>query len=146
MCIIISSLGNNKVIYPYKYHMSDKPEPSDSKLYEKVKKEIYKQHPKHSAYRSGIVVKTYKERYAKKNGNRKQPYKGKRTKKKGLGRWFREKWVNQRGEVGYKYKNDVYRPSKKITRKTPKTHGELTKREIKKARTKKYRKGRVDKF
>jgi len=64
--------------------MSDKPEPSDSKLYEKVKKEVYKQHPKHSAYRSGIVVKTYKERYAKKNGNRKQPYKGKKRKKKGL--------------------------------------------------------------
>ena len=64
--------------------MSDKPEPSDSKLYEKVKKEVYKQHPKHSAYRSGIVVKTYKERYAKKNGNRKQPYKGKKRKKKAL--------------------------------------------------------------
>ena len=60
--------------------MSDKPEPSDKKLYEKVKKEVYKDMPKHSAYRSGIVVKKYKERYTKKHGTRKQPYKGKRTK------------------------------------------------------------------
>ena len=34
------------------------------------------------------------------------PYKGK-TKKQGLRRWFREKWVNQRGEIGYKYKSDI---------------------------------------
>lgn len=126
--------------------MSNKPEPRDTKLYKKVKREIYKKYPKHSAYRSGILVKTYKKRYAKKHGSRKNPYKGKKTQKKGLSRWFKEKWVNQRGEVGYKYKNDIYRPEKRITRKTPKTHKELTKREIKKARTKKYRKGRVDKF
>ena len=36
-------------------------EPSDKKLYEKVKKEIYKKYPKHSAYRSGLLVKEYKE-------------------------------------------------------------------------------------
>lgn len=126
--------------------MSDKPEPRDMKLYEEIKNEVYKEHPRHSAYRSGILVKRYKYKYVEKYGSRMQPYKGKKTKKKGLNRWFREKWVNQRGEVGYKYKNDIYRPSKKITRKTPKTYGELTKREINRARTKKYRKGRVDKF
>ena len=37
-------------------------------------------------------------------------------------------------------------PSKRITKDTPITHGELTKKEIKKARTKKYRKGRIDRF
>ena len=49
-----------------------------------------------------------------------------------------KKWVNQRGEVGYKYKNDIYRPSKLgITKRTPVTHKELTKNQIKKAKKKK---------
>lgn len=121
-------------------------EPVDNKLYNKTKKYIYKKYPQHSAYRSGLLVQEYKKRFSKKYGNKKQPYKGKRTNKKGLSRWFKEKWVNQRGEVGYKYKSDVYRPSKRVTKKTPKTHSELTKKQIKKARSKKYRKGRVDRF
>ena len=29
------------------------------------------------------------------------------------------------GEIGYKYKSDIYRPSKKITKKAPLTHGKL---------------------
>ena len=101
--------------------------PRDIKLYNKTKKSVYKKIPKHSAYRSGILVKTYKKNFAKKYGN-KDPYIGKKNKNKGLKRWFREKWVNQRGEVGYKYKNDVYRPSIRITKKTPKTYKELTKK------------------
>ena len=36
-------------------------EPANKKLYEKVKDEIYKKYPKHSAYRSGLLVKSYKE-------------------------------------------------------------------------------------
>ena len=123
-----------------------KPKPRDLKLYEKVKKSIYRKHPKHSAYRSGLLVQEYKEKYYKKYGKKSKPYIGKKTSKKGLSRWFKEKWVNQRGEVGYKHKNDIYRPSKRITSKTPITHSELTKKEIKKARSKKYRHGRVDKF
>ena len=82
---------------------------------------------------------------AQKYGN-KNPYAGIKTKKKGLARWFLEDWRNQRGEVGYKYKNDVYRPTRRITKKTPKTFKELSKKKIKKARTKKYRIGRVDRF
>ena len=120
--------------------------PSDIKLYNKIKKQVYKKIPKHSAYRSGIVVQKYKKTFKKKYGSNKQPYKGTKTKKKGLGRWFKEKWVNQRGEVGYKYKSDVYRPSKRITKQTPKTYKELSKSAIRKARTKKYRKGRVNRF
>lgn len=120
--------------------------PTDTKLYNKIKKEVYKQHPKHSAYRSGILVKTYKNKFSKKYGNKKSPYLGNKTRKKGLTRWFDEKWVNQRGELGYKYKNDVYRPSKRITKKTPVTHKELTKKQIKRARRIKYTKGRVKRF
>jgi hypothetical protein len=120
--------------------------PKDKKMYSKIKTKLWKKHPKHSAYRSGLLVKTYKADFVKKYGKNKKPYTGTKTKKKGLQRWFDEKWVNQRGEVGYKYKSDIYRPSKKITSKTPKTHKELSKKDIKKARTMKYKKGRVNKF
>ena len=37
--------------------------PTDKKLYEKVKAEIYKKYPQHSAYRSGLVAKEYKKQY-----------------------------------------------------------------------------------
>ena len=122
------------------------PQPRDKKLYNKTKQYIYKKYPKHSAYRSGLLVQEYKKRFSKKYGKKRDPYTGKKTEKKGLGRWFREKWVNQRGEVGYRYKSDVYRPSKRITKKTPKTYKELSKQQIKIARSKKYRKGRVNRF
>jgi hypothetical protein len=122
------------------------PKPRDQKLYNKTKQYIYKKYPKHSAYRSGLLVQEYKKRFSKKYGKKKDPYIGKKTEKKGLGRWFREKWVNQRGEVGYRYKSDVYRPSKRVTKKTPKTYKELSKQQIKKARSKKYRIGRVNRF
>ena len=125
---------------------NSKPKPTDLRLYEKIKNKVYKKIKKHSAYRSGVLVQKYKDAFKKKYGSKKSPYSGKKTQKKGLSRWFKEKWVNQRGEVGYKYKNDIYRPSRRITKKTPLTHKELTKKEIKKARTKKYRHGRVDKF
>lgn len=123
-------------------------EPTNIKLYNKVKKQIYKRIPKHSAYRSGILVQTYKKKFKNKNGTMKSPYKGNKIKtmKKGLTRWFKEKWVNQRGENGYKYKSDIYRPSKRITKQTPLTHNELSKKEINRARTNKYRKGRVYRF
>ena len=120
--------------------------PKDQELYDKTKKEVYKRIPKHSAYRSGVLVQTYKKKFAKKYGKQKSPYSGKKTKKKGLGRWFAEEWKNQRGEIGYKYKNDVYRPTKRITKKTPTTFKELTKKRVKRARKEKYRTGRVKKF
>ena len=121
------------------------PEPTDQTLYEKIKKKVYKDIPQHSAYRSGIVVQKYKNAFQKKYG-KKNPYQGKYTRKKGLRRWFDEKWVNQRDEIGYKHKHDIYRPSKRITKKTPITHKELTKKELQRARNEKYRKGRVRRF
>ena len=120
--------------------------PVDKKLYNKTKLDIFKKYPKHSAYRSGLLVKKYKKKFTKKYGNKRNPYIGKKSKKKGLSRWFKEKWTNQRGEIGYKYKSDIYRPSIRITKKTPKTHNELTKKRIKKARVNKYKKGRVNYF
>ena len=121
-------------------------EPKNKTLYEKVKKEIYKKIPKHSAYRSGHLVKKYKDSYRKKYGNTKNPYIGKKTSKRGLKRWFSEKWRNQRGKIGYKYKSDIYRPTKRITSKTPKIFKELTKKNISRRRKEKYRTGRVKRF
>lgn len=120
--------------------------PKDIELYNKTKKAVYKKYPKHSAYRSGILVQKYKNNFTKKYGKNAKPYIGRRNNKKGLKRWFDEKWLNQRGEVGYKFKNDIYRPKIRITDDTPITHDELNDKEIKKARVKKYRKGRIDRF
>ena len=119
--------------------------PKDKKLYESVKKSIYKKIPKHSAYRSGLLVKTYKDRYEKKYGNR-DAYIGKKKKKKGLDRWFKEDWKNQRGGKGYKKKGDIYRPTKRVTKDTPVTMKELSKKEKEKAMKEKKRTGRVKKF
>ena len=113
-------------------------QPTDKKLYEKVKAEIYKKHPQHSAYRSGLLVKEYKLRGGK--------YSGKENQSTGLNRWFREEWKNQRNESGYKYKSDVYRPTKRITKDTPATFNELSKKEIDTARRKKASTGKVDRF
>jgi len=120
--------------------------PRDTGLYERAKAYIFQKIPKHSAYRSGMLVQEYKRRFSQKHGAKKNPYIGRKTEKVGLKRWFSEKWVNQRGEVGYQYKSDVYRPSKRITRKTPVTYGELSRNQILKARKTKYRKGRVNRF
>jgi len=122
------------------------PEPVDMKLYNKIKANVYRDIPKHSAYRSGIVVQKYKKAFSKKYGNKKEPYHGKKTMKRGIGRWFKEKWVNQRGEVGYKFKNDIYRPMIRVNKDTPTTHKEISKKEVKRARREKYKTGRVKKF
>ena len=110
-------------------------EPKDKELYMKVKKEVYKAHPKHSAYRSGLLVKKYKERGGK--------YTGKKN-TDGLSRWFKEEWKNQKGETGYKKKGDVYRPTKRITKDTPKTFKEVGKTKIKKAMKEKKETGKAN--
>ena len=119
--------------------------PADLKMYNKIKKSIKKRIPKHSAYRSGLIVQKYKKTFKKKYKN-KSPYHGKKTKTKGLKRWFAEKWRNQRNKIGYKYKSDIYRPTKRITKDTPITFNELTKKQIKKARKEKAKTKRVKRF
>ena len=114
------------------------PIPVNKELYQKVKEEIYAKYPKHSAYRSGLLVQEYKRRGG--------TYTGQEKSTSGLNRWFSENWTNQRGETGYKYKSDIYRPNIKITKDTPTTFKELKEKEIEKARQEKYKKGRVSKF
>jgi len=105
-------------------------------LYAKAKAK-YK-NMKHSAYKSGLVVKAYKEMGGK--------YGGKKPTKKGLSRWFKEKWRTQTGKKTYQKRGDVFRPTKRITKKTPTTYKELTKSQIQRAMKEKKNTGRVKKY
>jgi hypothetical protein len=84
--------------------------PTDKALYEKAKAEVYPKYKKPSAYRSGALIKRYKELGGKfkEQGERK------------LGRWFKEDWK----DVGNK-EYPVYRPTKRITKDTPLTPSEI---------------------
>ena len=95
------------------------PIPKDKILYDKIKKQADQVYKKHSAYKSGYVVKEYK-----KNGgeyiNDNKP--------KNLKRWYNEKWM----DVGHK-EYPVYRPTIKIdNKKTPLTVNEIDKVNLKK--------------
>jgi hypothetical protein len=114
-----------------------KPKPSNMKLYNEVKADVYRRIPKHSAYRSSIVVKEYKAKGGKYTGSKSAG---------GLTRWHKEEWRNQRGGVGYKKKGDTYRPTKRVSKKTPLTNKELTPAEKKRASKIKASGGRVDRF
>jgi hypothetical protein len=118
--------------------------PVDEKLYEKIKKKIYKKMPKHSAYRSALLVKTYKEEFKKLYPN-KEPYTGKKP-IKGLNRWFKEDWRTQSGSKVYQKKSDVFRPTRRVSKDTPLTFKEVGKKNIQKAQKEKLSKGRIKKF
>jgi hypothetical protein len=120
------------------------PTPTDIKLYEKVKIELFKIYKKPSAYRSGLLVQRYKEEYVKKHKNYNYYTGNKET--SNLKRWFAERWLNQRGEVGYKEKGDIYRPTIRINEKTPTIFNELTLEQIIKAKKEKAKSGRVKRF
>ncbi len=125
------------------YNMTS--EPTNKALYEKVKQTVYKKYPKHSAYRSGILVKTYKTCFKELHPH-KTPYKGSKPTKTGLVRWFAENWKSDTGNYKYTTKSSIYRPTKRITQKTPITFSELTPTRLKKAKKIKSTKGRVNRF
>jgi len=81
------------------------PTPVDKALYEQVKKEADKVYAKPSAYKSGWIVKTYKDRGG--------TYSGKKG-EEGIGTWFKEKWA----DVGNR-QYPVYRPTKRVNKNTP---------------------------
>ena len=64
--------------------------PLDKELYETTKRKVWAMYDKASAYRSGMLVKLYRE-----SGGR---YSGDKTKNAPLNRWFSERWK------GNKYK------------------------------------------
>jgi hypothetical protein len=83
----------------------------DPELYAKAKVKADEKYEKPSAYKSGYIVKTYKEM-----GGR---YKADGSTKK-LKRWFKEDWK----DVGNK-EYPVYRPTKRISKETPLTPDEI---------------------
>ena len=120
-------------------------ERTDEALYQRAKAIVIKREPKHSAYRSIRIAQQYKKMFADKYGKNKKPYKGDKSKSK-LYRWIREKWTNEKGGTGYNSKSKLYRPSVRISKDTPITWGELSKKEIARAKREKKKTGRVKRF
>ena len=80
-------------------------------LYDKVKREADEKYKKPSAYKSGWIVKRYKDlggTYTNDN------------KPKNLKRWFEEDWKDVAG-LAY----PVFRPTVKVSKKTPLTPNEI---------------------
>ena len=91
--------------------------PKDKKLYGKTKHMAYEVYKKPSAYKSGYIVKKYKEMGGTfENDGKEKPLK----------RWFKEKWE----DIGSK-DYPVYRPTKRINSKTPLTLNEIDKDNLK---------------
>ena len=83
----------------------------DKELYKQVKQKADKIYQKSSAYKSGYIVKTYKElggRYADDNES------------KNLKRWYKEKWEDV-GNQAY----PVFRPTVRVNKNTPLTINEI---------------------
>jgi hypothetical protein len=90
----------------------------DPDIYERAMKIVYSQYKKPSAYRSGALVKKYKEL-----GGR---YGSVPKDKTSLNRWFKEEWK----DIGGK-EYPVYRPTKRVTKDTPLTASEIDKKHAK---------------
>jgi hypothetical protein len=89
----------------------------NQELYDEVKAEADKKYKKNSAYKSGWIVKTYKER----GGEYKDD-----NKTKDLKRWFKEDWKDIGGQD-----YPVYRPTKRISKDTPLTADEIDPEQLK---------------
>jgi hypothetical protein len=87
------------------------PTPTNPALYKQVKDYADTIYKKPSAYKSGFIVKKYKELGGEYKDD-KQP--------KNLKRWFKEKWEDV-GGLDY----PVYRPTKRINKNTPLTPNEI---------------------
>jgi hypothetical protein len=101
----------------------------DQQLYDQVKKEADEKYKKHSAYKSGWIVKTYKERGGKYADD---------GKPKNLARWYKEDWTSLSRPEEY----PVYRPTKRINKSTPLTATEIDPKQLKsQIKIKQYIKG-----
>ena len=109
--------------------------PKNPTLYEKIKKSI---RMKPSAYRSGLLIKKYKQLGG--------TFIGPKPRHSGLSRWFAENWKSNTGKYRYTSKSSVYRPTIRVTTKTPRTFSELTKSQVLRAKREKARTGRVKVF
>jgi hypothetical protein len=89
--------------------------PIDKELYEKAKRIIYERYAKPSAYRSGAVIKLYKQM----GGTFKDD-----GEKKKLKQWFKENWQDI-NPMKTKNSYPVYRPTKRVNKSTPLTVQEI---------------------
>jgi hypothetical protein len=85
---------------------------NNPKLYEKAKKIADEKYKKPSAYKSGFIVKTYKEMGGTYSEDGKE---------KPLARWYKENWMDVGGKD-----YPVYRPTKKVSKKTPLIPSEIS--------------------
>ena len=77
------------------------------------------------------------------------PFKKVRKSKEGLAlkRWFKEDWRTPKGKKGYsKGDSGTFRPTKKISKDTPKTYSELTPADLAAAKKERQRTGRVSRY
>ena len=96
------------------------PTPIDTQLYTIAKHKADTLYSKSSAFKSGYIVKTYKElggRYKADDSD------------KNLERWYQEKWQNL--NIGHN-KYPVMRPTVRINSHTPLTVNEIDKKNLKK--------------
>ena len=63
-----------------------------------------------------------------------------------LKRWFKEDWRTPKGKKGYEGGENTFRPTKKISSKTPLTWSELTPAEKARGQKEKNTKGRVSRY
>ena len=63
-----------------------------------------------------------------------------------LKRWFEEDWRTLSGDEDYSKGDRTFRPTKRISSKTPVTASELTEAEKRRARKEKEEKGRVSRY
>jgi hypothetical protein len=90
--------------------------PANMELYNRIKNKIFKENPINSAFRSGLVVKQYKEQGG--------TYVGTKP-KDGLIRWFKEEWKDIGGKD-----YPVFRPTKRISKDTPLLAKEIDKKNL----------------
>ena len=65
---------------------------------------------------------------------------------KNLKRWFEEEWKTPKGNEDYSKGENTFRPTKKISKDTPKTWSQLSPADKAKAKKEKNTKGRVSKY
>ena len=103
----------------------------DKKLYALARQKADVIYKKSSAYKSGYIIKTYKELGGRYKDDHKQ---------KKLARWFKEDWkdignsaqVLQSQHAGASKNYPVYRPTIRINKGTPLTYDEIDKKQLKK--------------
>jgi hypothetical protein len=104
------------------------PIPADTDLYQEARDFIRSRYKKNSAFASGAIVKHYKQQFKKKYGDEENPYIDDKS-PKNLKRWFKERWVNINPLMGILKDSayPVFRPTYRVSNKTPTLYQEIPK-------------------